>query len=52
MAFVEQAILYEETVKPEDIEDALGYGARSLGYWELKAEQKRAIPSVFAGRDR
>ena len=45
MAFVEQA-----TVKPEGIEDALGYGARSLGYWELKAEQKRAIiiPSVLA----
>ena len=32
MAFVEQA-----TVRGDDIEDALGYGARSLGYWELKA---------------
>ena len=43
-------LLYEETVKPEEIEDTLGYGARSLGYLELKVEQFQA--SLLVGRDR
>ena len=32
-------LLYKE-VRQEAIEDVLGYGARSLGYFELKAEQE------------
>ena len=38
-------LLYKEKVRQEAIEDVLGYGARSLGYFELKAEQKRTISS-------
>ena len=36
-------LLYEK-VNPEDTEDALGYGARCLGYSELKVEQKNKRP--------
>ena len=33
-------LLYKEKVRQEAIEDVFGYGARSLGYFELKAEQE------------
>ena len=38
-------LLYKEKVRQKAIEDVLGYGARSLGYFELRAEQKRTILS-------
>ena len=44
-------LLYKEKIKPEEIEDTLRYRARSLGYLELKAEQKRAISSILTDRD-
>ena len=48
MALLSKLLLYEK-VKPEEIEDALGYGARSLGYSELKVELFQA--SFLVGRD-